>query len=120
MGGGHGHQQQQQQHMSDADMHGLEHKIQQGIQQLHQSSDMIHTSGPPQAQYPQMAQMAPTIQHFQQPPRPAHSPQQMANAVMSLGEHHDPYDPSDPSRKRSKVSRACDECRRKKVRDIHM
>jgi hypothetical protein len=41
----------------------------------------------------------------------------MAQHVMSMEGHHDPYDPNDPNRKRSKVSRACDECRRKKVCD---
>jgi hypothetical protein len=43
----------------------------------------------------------------------------MAQHVMNMEGHgHDPFDPNDPSRKRSKVSRACDECRRKKVRAI--
>jgi hypothetical protein len=53
---------------------------------------------------------------FQTPPRPTHSPQQMAQHVMSL-DGQDMYSDHDgSSRKRSKVSRACDECRRKKVK----
>lgn len=105
--------QQQQQHLTDPEL-----RLQENLQQLRDGGDMIHTGGPQQPQYQQL-QMGPAMgahQHFQAPPRPAHSPQQMAHAVMSLEGHPDTYDPNDPSRKRSKVSRACDECRRKKVR----
>lgn len=61
----------------------------------------------------QQLQHHPTIRHES-------SPQQVAQGVMSLGEHphpefSTPHDPGSSSRKRSKVSRACDECRRKKV-----
>lgn len=80
---------------------------------------MMHPPGPQQPQYQQMAHMGPAMAahpHFQGPARPTHSPQQMAQHVMSLEGHHDHFDPNDPTRKRSKVSRACDECRRKKVR----
>ncbi|KAJ4371435.1 Glucose-responsive transcription factor [Neocucurbitaria cava] len=104
---------QQQQHMTDPEL-----RLQENLQQLREGGDMAHANGPQQPQYQQLAQMAPNMsahQHFQTPLRPTHSPQQMAHAVMSLEGHHDAYDPNDPSRKRSKVSRACDECRRKKV-----
>ena len=61
----------------------------------------------------------PQLQHHP-PIRHEPSPQQVAQGVMSLGEHphpdfSTPQDPGSGSRKRSKVSRACDECRRKKV-----
>lgn len=108
---------QQQQHLTDPEL-----RLQENLQQLRDGGDMMHTGGPQQPQYSQLAQMGPAMgahQHFQAPPRPTHSPQQMAHAVMSLEGHHDPYDPNDPSRKRSKVSRACDECRRKKVHATH-
>jgi hypothetical protein len=107
----------QQQHMADAEL-----RLQENLQQLREGGDMMHAGNAPQQQhFAQLAQMPPTMsahQHFQTPTRPTHSPQQMAHAVMSLEGHHDPYDPNDPSRKRSKVSRACDECRRKKVRMV--
>jgi len=109
--------QQQQQHMSDPEL-----RLQENLQQLREGGDMMHSGNQqqpqPQPQYQQLAQMPPSMgahQHFQSPARPTHSPQQMAHAVMSLEGQHDAYDPNDPSRKRSKVSRACDECRRKKV-----
>ena len=59
------------------------------------------------------------LQHHT-PIRQEPSPQQVAQGVMSLGEHphpgfSTPQDAGSSSRKRSKVSRACDECRRKKV-----
>jgi hypothetical protein len=107
-------QQQQQQHMSDPEL-----RLQENLQQLREGGDMMHAGNQQQPQYQQLAQMPPSMgahQHFQAPARPTHSPQQMAHAVMSLEGQHDAYDPNDPSRKRSKVSRACDECRRKKVR----
>lgn len=103
---------QQQQHLTDPEL-----RLQENLQQLRGASNLMHEH-PQQPQFQHLAQM-PTMsahQHFQSPARPAHSPQQMAHAVMSLEGQHDPYDPNDPSRKRSKVSRACDECRRKKVR----
>lgn len=106
--------QQQQQHMSDPEL-----RLQENLQQLRDGGDMMHAGNPQQPQYQQLAQMPPSMgahQHFQAPARPTHSPQQMAHAVMSLEGPHDTFDPNDPSRKRSKVSRACDECRRKKVR----
>jgi hypothetical protein len=106
-------QQQQQQHMSDPEL-----RLQENLQQLREGGDMMHAGNQQQPQYQQLAQMPPSMgahQHFQAPARPTHSPQQMAHAVMSLEGQHDAYDPNDPSRKRSKVSRACDECRRKKV-----
>ncbi|KAH7083335.1 hypothetical protein BKA63DRAFT_403028 [Paraphoma chrysanthemicola] len=106
--------QQQQQHMTDPEL-----RLQENLQQLRDGGDMMQSGHPPQPQYQQLAQMPPSMgahHQFQSPARPVHSPQQMAHAVMSLEGQHDPYDPNDPSRKRSKVSRACDECRRKKIR----
>ncbi|EDU40962.1 Zn-clus multi-domain protein [Pyrenophora tritici-repentis] len=94
-------------------------RLQENLQQLREGGDMMHTAGPQQPQYQPLTHMGPAMgahPHFQGPARPTHSPQQMAQHVMNLEGHHDPYDPNDPSRKRSKVSRACDECRRKKIR----
>lgn len=104
--------QQQHQDLTDPEL-----QLQEKLQQF--SNQVMHSNGPQQPQYQQPAQMAPlqgAHPHFQAQQRPTHSPQQMAHVAMSLGEHHEPFDPNDPSRKRSKVSRACDECRRKKVR----
>ena len=104
--------QQQHQDLTDPDL-----QLQEKLQQF--SNQVMHSSGPQQPQYQQPAQMTPmqgAHPHFQPPQRPTHSPQQMAHVAMSLGEHpHEQFDPNDPNRKRSKVSRACDECRRKKV-----
>ncbi|KAF2853316.1 hypothetical protein T440DRAFT_487751 [Plenodomus tracheiphilus IPT5] len=106
-------QQQQPQQLTDPEL-----RLQENLQQLREGGDIVHTGGPQQPQYQQLAQMPGmgAHQHFQAPSRPTHSPQQMAHAVMSLEGQHEHYDPNDPSRKRSKVSRACDECRRKKIR----
>ncbi|USP81720.1 uncharacterized protein yc1106_08994 [Curvularia clavata] len=121
MGGGPG-QYANQNGTPPAPQHQLtdpELRLQENLQQLREGGDIMHPPGPQQPQYQQMAHMGPTMgghPHFQGPARPTHSPQQMAQHVMSLEGHHDHYDPNDPSRKRSKVSRACDECRRKKIR----
>ncbi|KAH8730672.1 hypothetical protein GQ44DRAFT_767853 [Phaeosphaeriaceae sp. PMI808] len=106
--------QQQQHNLTDPEL-----RLQENLQQLRDGGDMMHPGHPQQPQYQQLAQMPSAMgahQHFQSQARPTHSPQQMAHAVMSLEVQHDGYDPNDPSRKRSKVSRACDECRRKKIR----
>ncbi|KAF1911098.1 hypothetical protein BDU57DRAFT_543480 [Ampelomyces quisqualis] len=108
--------QHQPQHTSDPEL-----RLQENLQQLRDGleADAMHPGNPQPPQYQQLAQMPPTMgapPHFQAPARPTHSPQQMAHAVMSLEAQHDTFDPNDPSRKRSKVSRACDECRRKKIR----
>jgi hypothetical protein len=104
-------QQQQQQHMhTDPEL-----QLRENMQQLQQGTEMLHAA--PQAH--QMGGMNPVHHHFQTPPRPAHSPQHMAQSAQSVMgmEEHNPYgDHDSASRKRSKVSRACDECRRKKVR----
>ncbi|KAF1923148.1 uncharacterized protein M421DRAFT_9928 [Didymella exigua CBS 183.55] len=103
--------QQQHQDLTDPDL-----QLQEKLQQF--SNQVMH-SGPQQHQYQQPAPMAPlqgAHPHFQPQQRPTHSPQQMAHVAMSLGEHTEQFDPNDPNRKRSKVSRACDECRRKKIR----
>jgi hypothetical protein len=86
-------------------------QLQESLGQLRGASDMMH-AGAPQGQ-----QMGGLNAHhqFQTPPRPTHSPQQMAQSVMSLEDHGMYGDHDSASRKRSKVSRACDECRRKKV-----
>ncbi|CAN9085043.1 unnamed protein product [Alternaria alternata] len=121
MGGGPG-QYANQNGTPPAQQHQLtdpELRLQENLQQLREGGDMMHPAGPQQPQYQQMAHMGPAMgahQHFAGPTRPTHSPQQMAQHVMSMEGHHDPYDPNDPNRKRSKVSRACDECRRKKIR----
>lgn len=106
-----------QPHMSESELQ----KLQENIQKLRDGDDVMHLGNAP-PQYSHLSQMGPAMNahqhpHFATPTRPAHSPQQMAHAVMSLeASHHDSYDAHDASRKRSKVSRACDECRRKKVR----
>ncbi|KAF2193374.1 hypothetical protein K469DRAFT_745006 [Zopfia rhizophila CBS 207.26] len=102
---------QQQQHLPTDPELQLQENLSQHLQR---NSEMM------QAANPQGHQMnsAMTAHHpFQTPPRPTHSPQQMAQSVMSL-EEHNMYGNHDggSSRKRSKVSRACDECRRKKIR----
>jgi hypothetical protein len=97
---------QQQQHLpSDADL-----QMHENLAQLQRSNDMMQ-AGPGQGQ-----QMNPLTHHFQSPPRPTHSPQQMAQTIMSMEDTSMYSDHDSASRKRSKVSRACDECRRKKVR----
>ncbi|KAJ4295371.1 hypothetical protein N0V90_007383 [Kalmusia sp. IMI 367209] len=102
--------QQQQQHVhSDTEL-----QLREGLHQMQQSSDMMH-QGP---QSHQMAAMNAAHHHFQTPPRPVHSPQHMAQSAQSVMGMEDPTaygDHDSASRKRSKVSRACDECRRKKV-----
>lgn len=102
--------QQQQQMPSDADI-----QLQENLaQHLQRSSDMMQHQAAAQGQ--QMNALNPAHHHFQSPPRPTHSPQQMAQTVMSMEDHNMYSDHGDGSRnKRSKVSRACDECRRKKV-----
>lgn len=100
----------QQQHNMPTDP---ELQLQEGIAQLQRSSDMMH-AGAAHAQ--QMNPMSAAHHSFHTPPRPTHSPQQMAQTVMSM-EEHAMYGDDSASRKRSKVSRACDECRRKKVCD---
>ncbi len=69
--------------------------------------------------------VTPNQQLHHNPFGPLPSPQQVAQSVMSLGghSHHTPFSsPSDTgstnARKRTKSSRACDECRRKKVRNM--
>lgn len=91
----------------DADL-----QLHDNLAHLQRSSDMMH-SGVSQAQ--QMGALSAAHHHFQTPPRPTHSPQQMAQTVMSMEDHAMYSDHDGGSRKRSKVSRACDECRRKKV-----
>ena len=101
---------QQPQHMAvDTDP-----QMREDLLQLQRSSEMMH-AGPPQGHQMNAAMTA--HHHFQTPPRPTHSPQQMAQTVMSLEDHgmYSDQDGGSRSNKRSKVSRACDECRRKKV-----
>ena len=52
--------------------------------------------------------------HLAVHPQPA-TPQQLAQRSLDVNQEADENDPDSTSRKRSKVSRACDECRRKKV-----
>ncbi|KAF2468487.1 uncharacterized protein BDR25DRAFT_55263 [Lindgomyces ingoldianus] len=101
---------QQQQHVpTDPDL-----QFPDIAQQLQRSSEMMHAGAP---QTHQMNAALNAHHQFQTPPRPTHSPQAMAQSVMNLEEHMS-YSDHDggSSRKRSKVSRACDECRRKKIR----
>lgn len=55
----------------------------------------------------------------------ANSPERLAQGaqgMLGIGEQTpfgDPGDAGDPAKKRSKISRACDECRRKKVSICH-
>lgn len=108
--GGASSAQQQQQHMhTDPDL-----QLRENLQQLQQGTEMMHPSTSPH----QLGPMNPAHHHFQTPTRPTHSPQHMAQSaqsVMGLEEHHPYGDHDSTNRKRSKVSRACDECRRKKV-----
>jgi hypothetical protein len=103
--------QQQQQHLhSDPEM-----QLRESMQQLQQSNELMHP-GPPQSHH--MGPMNPAHHQFQTPTRPTHSPQHMAQSAQSVMGMDDPHayvDHESASRKRSKVSRACDECRRKKV-----
>ncbi|KAF1977316.1 hypothetical protein BU23DRAFT_550647 [Bimuria novae-zelandiae CBS 107.79] len=104
-------QQQQQQHIP-ADELQMREQLSQHIQQ---GADMMH----PQAHLQPMGAMNAPHHHFQTPPRPVHSPQHMAQSaqsVMGIDEHNAFLDHDGTTRKRSKVSRACDECRRKKIR----
>ncbi|KAF2642803.1 hypothetical protein P280DRAFT_396283 [Massarina eburnea CBS 473.64] len=100
----------QQQH-TDADM-----QLHQSMQQLRQGTELMQ-QGPPQQH--QMDALTAAHHHFQTPQRPTHSPQHMAQSAQSVMGLEDPNvygDHDSASRKRSKVSRACDECRRKKIR----
>ncbi|KAL1594385.1 hypothetical protein SLS60_010145 [Paraconiothyrium brasiliense] len=103
-------QQQQPQHIPTDPELQLREQL-----QMHQGSDMMH-------QAPHLQQMGATNamhHHFQTPPRPVHSPQHMAQSaqsVMGIDDHNAFVDHDGATRKRSKVSRACDECRRKKIR----
>ncbi|KAL5441791.1 hypothetical protein PMIN06_001442 [Paraphaeosphaeria minitans] len=102
--------QQQQQHIPTDPELQLREQL-----QMHQGGDMMHQA--PHLQ--QMGAMNATHHHFQTPPRPVHSPQHMAQSaqsVMGIDDHNAFADHDGATRKRSKVSRACDECRRKKIR----
>ncbi|CAI6315493.1 unnamed protein product [Periconia digitata] len=104
-------QHQQQQHIhTDPDI-----QMRENIQQL-QSADLMQHQQTSQAH--QMNALSAAHHHFQTPPRPTHSPQHMAQSAQSVMGLEDPnaYGDDSASRKRSKVSRACDECRRKKIR----
>ena len=104
-------QQQPPQHLASDELQ-MREQLSQHMQQ--QGNDMMH----PQAHLQQMG-LAAAHHHFQTPPRPVHSPQHMAQSaqsVMGMDEHNAFVDHDSATRKRSKVSRACDECRRKKVR----
>ncbi|PVI05038.1 hypothetical protein DM02DRAFT_125003 [Periconia macrospinosa] len=105
--------QQQQQHMhTDPDI-----QMRENIQQLQATTaEMMQHQSAPQAH--QMNALSAAHHHYQTPPRPTHSPQHMAQSAQSVMgmEDHNVYGDDSASRKRSKVSRACDECRRKKIR----
>lgn len=106
-------QQPQPQHIPSDELQIREqlsqHMQQQGADMMHQQSHL----------HQQMNAISAAHHHFQTPPRPVHSPQHMAQSaqsVMGIDDHTTFIDHDGASRKRSKVSRACDECRRKKVR----
>ncbi|KAF2749612.1 hypothetical protein M011DRAFT_492708 [Sporormia fimetaria CBS 119925] len=100
----------QQELSSEADR-----QLQENLAQFQHSNDMMHVAVSSAQQMNQMNALAGGHHHFQSPPRPTHSPQQMAQTVMNM-EDHNIYSSEESNRKRSKVSRACDECRRKKIR----
>lgn len=107
-------QQQQQHHHQQHIPTDPELQLREQLQ-MHQGTDMMHQA--PHLQ--QINAMNATHHHFQTPPRPVHSPQHMAQSaqsVMGIDEHNAFAEHDSATRKRSKVSRACDECRRKKVR----
>ena len=116
---------QQLQDQQDADMQGQDHgvpdlpaSIQPGIPQELQHSLQHVMPHPDPQQDPQLSQHAqhathpqhvPYLDHQQQPPHLAPAvPMGLDQTQYGVGEI--------PPRKRSKVSRACDECRRKKVK----
>ncbi|KUI69787.1 hypothetical protein VM1G_05075 [Cytospora mali] len=116
---------QQLQDQQDADMQGQEHglpelpenippSIQQDLQHSLQHV-MPHPDSQQEPQHPQHVQHAPHPQHasyMDHQQQPTH----LAPAV-PMGLDQAQYGVGDiPPRKRSKVSRACDECRRKKVK----
>ncbi|KAJ9667345.1 Glucose-responsive transcription factor [Coniosporium apollinis] len=91
------------------------------VAELTRATAPMMVSGPPQAHG------LPTSHHEQQVHTPVQQhdtpPEDLAHSVMALQQEQaygQPDDYSDPNsssaRKRSKVSRACDECRRKKIR----
>ncbi|EON68598.1 hypothetical protein W97_07856 [Coniosporium apollinis CBS 100218] len=91
------------------------------VAELQRVTAPMMVSGPPQAHG------LPTNHHEQQVHTPVQQhdtpPEDLAHSVMALqqeqvyGQQDDFSDPNSSSaRKRSKVSRACDECRRKKIR----
>lgn len=118
---------QQLQDQQDADMQGQDHglpelpenippSIQQDLQHSLQHV-MPHPDAQQDSQHSQHAQHAPHPQHAH-PPYMDHQqqPTHLAPAV-PMGLDQAQYGVGDiPPRKRSKVSRACDECRRKKVK----
>ncbi|KAF2494527.1 hypothetical protein BU16DRAFT_618600 [Lophium mytilinum] len=98
------HQQQQQHGPTDPELQ-LQENLQQHLGR--------HIASAP----PQEHSLNPPHHQVHTPIRPTHSPQQMAqNGLMSLEDQGHYIDDGSGSRKRSKVSRACDECRRKKIR----
>lgn len=116
-GGGMSPQQQQQQSQPPPQQQPQHVPTDPDLQLQENLSQHLQRNAEMNAQAHQMNQQLNAHHQLHTPPRPAHSPQQMAQSVMSLGEHN-PYGDHDlggPTRKRSKVSRACDECRRKKA-----
>lgn len=81
-----------------------EHELQNHSHELQVHDGMPHAEQQPAHHFPQ------------NPPSQSHIPQHLS--MEHLPNVHAPYQMSDntPARKRSKVSRACDECRRKKIK----
>lgn len=84
-------------------------------QQQQQTQPQSQQQPQPQPQQPQQGQSQ-QPQQQQQPQTPQHMLQFTPNQQVGMDPNHDlSYGDQSARRKRSKVSRACDECRRKKV-----
>jgi hypothetical protein len=91
----------------EREMQSHEHELQNHNHELqsHELQDVLPHTGQPQGHH-----------YAQNPPPPPHLPHHMS--MEHLPPSHPQYQLPDstPPRKRSKVSRACDECRRKKIK----
>ncbi|RYP85737.1 hypothetical protein DL769_000911 [Monosporascus sp. CRB-8-3] len=101
---------------TDQTMHQHEH----AVPQQHDESLQHHAHQPQHQFMPNHQDLQQQPQHQQPPPTQAHGLPQHIQPHGPLGHLPQHYGPvineNTPPRKRSKVSRACDECRRKKVK----
>ncbi|KAK8034667.1 hypothetical protein PG993_009662, partial [Apiospora rasikravindrae] len=114
------HEHLQQEHLQQEHMHQQQHDplsnhdqaLAHGLQQDHQSDadQLLHQHG--QQGHQQQAQP----QYLPNQPQSQHPTHLQPSASMEHLPPHFHLPDSTPPRKRSKVSRACDECRRKKVK----